>query len=77
MKTYIRSLAVTIAVLSSFVIAFLGTANDLRPHICAYRAVTGAVIIYCLATVSLKLAARIVISAIISDKAGIGSDKQS
>ncbi|AQT66934.1 hypothetical protein STSP2_00072 [Anaerohalosphaera lusitana] len=68
MKQYIRSLAVTVAVLAFFLIAGIGACSDVDPLVCGYRGICGAIFVYVGATIALRLAMRIVVAQIISNQ---------
>jgi len=65
MKKYISAIAGIISVLACFVIAGVGAANGVDPATCSYRAVCGAIFVYCAMVIILRIVARVVLSAMI------------
>jgi hypothetical protein len=68
MKQYISSIAGIISIAACFFIAAVGVISGLDPATCCYRAVCGAVFVYVVSTIALRLMARIVITAMVDSK---------
>jgi hypothetical protein len=68
MKQYISSIAGIISIAALFLVATLGVVNGVEPVVCSYRAVCGAVFVYCVTTIALRIAARIVLTALVDSK---------
>lgn len=68
MKQYINSVAGVISILSCFLLAGIGVLNGIEPFTCSYRAVCGAVFVYCVVTIALRIVARIVLTALVDSQ---------
>jgi hypothetical protein len=68
MKQYISSIAGIISIAACFLVATLGVVNGVDPFTCCYRAVCGAVFVYCTTTIALRIVARIVLTALVDSK---------
>lgn len=68
MKQYISSIAGIISIGAFFLVATLGVINGVEPVTCSYRAVCGAVFVYCVVTIALRIVARIVLTALVDSK---------
>ena len=68
MKQYISSIAGIISIAALFLVATLGVINGVEPVTCSYRAVCGAVFVYCVTTIALRIVARIVLTALVDSK---------
>ena len=67
MNQYIKYLSAMIASFSCFVIAAIGVVNDINTVTCSYRAVCGAIFVYCFMVIILKITARIIVSALLEN----------
>lgn len=76
MKQYISSIAGIISIAAFFLIAILGVINGVEPVTCSYRAVCGAIFVYCVMTVALRIVARIVLTAMVESKISEQQDAQ-
>jgi len=68
MREYISFISGIISIGALFVVAALGVINGVEPVTCSYRAVCGAVFVYCAVTISLRIVARIVLTALVENK---------
>ncbi len=68
MKQYISSIAGIISIAACFLIAGIAVISGVDPLTCSYRAVCGAVFVYCVSTIALRVMARIVLAAIVENK---------
>jgi hypothetical protein len=68
MRQYISSIAGIISVAACFLVAALGVVNGVDPFTCCYRAVCGAVFVYCVVTIALRIVARIVLTAMVDSQ---------
>ncbi len=64
MPLHVRSIAVSIAVISFFGIAVIGWISGLSPFTCCKRALTGAALAYGIAACAVKMINAILISAL-------------
>lgn len=67
MNRYIKYLSAMIASFSCFVIAAIGVVNNVNPATCSYRAVCGAIFVYCFMVIILRITARIIISSLLEN----------
>ncbi|MCF7954405.1 MAG: hypothetical protein K9M75_01250 [Phycisphaerae bacterium] len=65
MRHYISSIAGIISIAACFLVAALGVFNGVDLFTCSYRAVCGAVFVYCVVTIALRIVARIVLTAMV------------
>ena len=68
MKQYISSIAGIISIAALFLVAVLGVINGVEPVMCSYRAVCGAIFVYCVTTIALHIVARIIVTAMVESK---------
>jgi hypothetical protein len=68
MRQYISSIAGIISIAACFIIAGVGVFNGVDPLSCTYRAVCGAVFVYCGTTIALRIVARIVLTAMVESQ---------
>jgi hypothetical protein len=66
MPLNVRPIATGIAVISFFILSFIGWLSDLSPFTCCKRALTGAVLAYIAAALAAKAINAILMHAIIS-----------
>ncbi len=81
MPLNVRSIAVTIAVLSFFGLGLIGGLSGLSAYICCKRALAGAFVVYVCSCIAVKLINMILIDAMITDRLNqennrIASNKQ-
>ncbi|MBW8014800.1 MAG: hypothetical protein FVQ82_01315 [Planctomycetes bacterium] len=68
MKQYISSIAGIFSIAALFLVAIMGVINGVEPITCSYRAICGAVFVYCMMTIALRIVARIVLTAMVDSK---------
>lgn len=66
MPLKVRPIATDVAVISFFILSFIGWLSDLSPFTCCKRALTGAVLAYIATALAVKAINAILIHAIIS-----------
>jgi hypothetical protein len=74
-QKYIRSIAITFAVLVFFVMAVIGWFGGLSPATCCLRSVIGAIIIYIAVSWSARGVMSIIINEIIESKVNEANQK--
>lgn len=77
MREYINSIAGIVSVAACFIIAGVGVFSGIDPFTCCYRAICGAIFVYCISMIALRIIARIILTALIDSKRhGIGTESE-
>ena len=76
MKQYISSIAGIFSIAAIFLVAIMGVINGVEPITCSYRAICGAVFVYCMMTIALRIVARIVLTAMVDSKISEGENTE-
>ena len=77
MPLNIRSIAMTVAVMTFFGFSIMGVVNGLESFICCKRAVTGAIVAYIVASLAIKAVNAIIMDAIIKEQINKQMEKNS
>jgi len=65
MPLNVRSIAVSVSVLSFFALSFIGWLSGLSTYVCCKRAIAGALIVYVVGSVAVKAVNAVLIDAMI------------
>jgi hypothetical protein len=68
MPLHVRSIAVSISVLSFFGLSLIGWLSGLSPYVCCKRAIAGALIAYLAGSVAVKAVNAVLIDAMIESR---------
>jgi hypothetical protein len=68
MPLHVRSIAVSISVLSFFGLSLIGWLSGLSPYVCCKRAIAGALIAYIAGSVAVRAVNAVLIDAMIESK---------